>query len=106
MDKILHQKGNHGKPFFVGIYRGIILPGSLRWCKMGCVHPQYPRKNGIGGGGDPGDVGKGWCLSLAIPSLFAGEHGRGASHEGPDGCTHNSPMIMNNFGSIVSQNPA
>ena len=37
---------NHGKPLFVGIYRGIVLPGSLRWCRissMCCLHkfPQH-----------------------------------------------------------------
>ena len=26
---------------FVGIYRGIIIPGILRWCEMDFVHPQY-----------------------------------------------------------------
>ena len=31
--------GNHGKPVFVGIYQGIIIPGFLRWCEMDFVHP-------------------------------------------------------------------
>ena len=26
--------GNHEKPLFVGIYRGIIIPWFLRWCEM------------------------------------------------------------------------
>ena len=26
---------------FVGIYKGIIIPGFLRWCEMDFVHPQY-----------------------------------------------------------------
>ena len=25
-------RGNHGKPLFIGIYRGFIIPGFLRWC--------------------------------------------------------------------------
>ena len=25
---------------FAGIYRGMIIPGSLRWCEMDLVHPQ------------------------------------------------------------------
>ena len=29
------------KPLFVGIYRGIIIPGFLRWCKLDFVHPQF-----------------------------------------------------------------
>ena len=33
--------GNHGKPWKpFGIYRGNIIPGSLRWCEMDFVHPQ------------------------------------------------------------------
>ena len=30
--------GNHGKPFFIGIYRGIIIPGFLRWCRISSIH--------------------------------------------------------------------
>ena len=30
--------GNHGKPWFVGNYRGIILPGFLRWCRISSLH--------------------------------------------------------------------
>ena len=29
---------NHGKPWFVGIYRGIIIPGFLRWCRTSSIH--------------------------------------------------------------------
>ena len=29
------------QPLFVGILRGIIVPGFLRWCEMDFVHPQY-----------------------------------------------------------------
>ena len=36
IDEILH-----GKPLFVGIYRGNIIPGFLWWCEMDLVHPQY-----------------------------------------------------------------
>ena len=32
MDEILHHPRNHGKPRFVGISRGIIIPGFLWWC--------------------------------------------------------------------------
>ena len=36
MDEILHHFGNHGKPLFVGIYKGFIRnQGFLyRWCEM------------------------------------------------------------------------
>ena len=37
IDEILH---NHGKPAFVGIYRGIIIPRFLRWCELDSVHTQ------------------------------------------------------------------
>ena len=30
--------------FFVGIYRGIIIPGFLGRCEMDFVHPQYDLK--------------------------------------------------------------
>ena len=32
------QLGNHGKSLFVGIYRGIIIPGFLRWCTISSIH--------------------------------------------------------------------
>ena len=32
---------DHGNPLFAGIYRGIIIPGFLRWCGMDFIHPQY-----------------------------------------------------------------
>ena len=31
---------------FLGIYRGIIIPGFLRWCEMDCVHPQNCSEDG------------------------------------------------------------
>ena len=31
---------NHDDPLFVGIYKGIIIPGFLRWCETDFVHPQ------------------------------------------------------------------
>ena len=31
---------NHENPVFVGIYRGIIIPGILRWCNI-FSHTQY-----------------------------------------------------------------
>ena len=31
---------NHGNPLFIGIYRGIIIPGLLGWCEMDFVHQQ------------------------------------------------------------------
>ena len=34
MDKILHHLRNHGKPLLVGVYRGIVIPGILRWCRI------------------------------------------------------------------------
>ena len=30
--------GNRGKPWFVGIYRGIIIPEFLRWCRISSIH--------------------------------------------------------------------
>ena len=29
---------NHGKPFFVDIYREFIIPGFLRWCRISSIH--------------------------------------------------------------------
>ena len=29
---------NHGKPLFVGIYKGIIIPWFLRWCRIASIH--------------------------------------------------------------------
>ena len=29
---------NHWKPVFVGIYRGIIIPGLLRWCRISSIY--------------------------------------------------------------------
>ena len=37
---ISHHLRNHGKPLFVGIYRGIIIPVFHMWCEMDFVHPQ------------------------------------------------------------------
>ena len=34
--------GNHGKPLFVGIYRGIITPWFLRWCRISSIHSRCP----------------------------------------------------------------
>ena len=39
--------GIHEKPLFIGIYRGLILPGFLRWCEMDFVHPQYGASGGF-----------------------------------------------------------
>ena len=47
MDVILHHlktMGNHGRPLFIGIYRGFIIPGILRWCEMDFVHSMNPRE--------------------------------------------------------------
>ena len=30
--------GNHEKPLFVGIYRGIMIPWFLRWCRISSIH--------------------------------------------------------------------
>ena len=40
MDEILHHLSNHETPLFVGICRGINIPGILGWCRI-FVHPQY-----------------------------------------------------------------
>ena len=40
MDRNPAPLGNHEKPLFAGIYRGTIIPGCLRWCRI-FVHPQY-----------------------------------------------------------------
>ena len=34
--------GNH---WFVGIYRGIIIPGSLRWCRISSIHSMQTKKH-------------------------------------------------------------
>ena len=56
-------KLNHTKPFFVGIYRGIVIPGFLRWCRceMDFVHPQYWCYKGS----QRGSTG---CLKVAAPT--------------------------------------
>ena len=36
------NKLNHTKPLFVGIYRGIIIPGFLRWCRISSIHSTVP----------------------------------------------------------------
>ena len=38
INKILHHFENMGKPLFVGIYRGIFIPGFLRWCRISSIH--------------------------------------------------------------------
>ena len=38
MDEILDHLRNHGKPLFVGIYRGMIIPGVLMWCRLSSIH--------------------------------------------------------------------
>ena len=30
--------GNHGKPLLIGIFRGFIIPGFLRWCRILSIH--------------------------------------------------------------------
>ena len=30
--------GNHGIPFFIGVSRGIIMSGFLRWCRISSIH--------------------------------------------------------------------
>ena len=40
MDEILHQLEAMGKTKSVGIYKGIMIPGFLRWCEMDFVQPQ------------------------------------------------------------------
>ena len=34
---ISHHLRNHGKPLIVGIYREIIIPGLLRWCRISAI---------------------------------------------------------------------
>ena len=31
-------KSNHETPLFVGIYRGVNIPGFLRWCRIASIH--------------------------------------------------------------------
>ena len=39
MDEIhIAPRENHGNPLFVGIYRGIPIPGFLRWCRISSIH--------------------------------------------------------------------
>ena len=44
MDEILHHLRNYGKPLFVGIYRGDIIPGFLRWCRISSIHSRVLRQ--------------------------------------------------------------
>ena len=37
-NSISHHLRNHGKPLFVGIYRGMIVPGILMWCRISSIH--------------------------------------------------------------------
>ena len=74
------------KPMVVGIYRGTIIPGLLRWCEMDSVHPQ-----GGGGGGKTVrskrsfrlciDAGRG--ISRAADKDSEGDHGGRARFEHP-----------------------
>ena len=41
LDEILHHFETMGNQCIVGIYKGSIIPGFLRWCEMDFVHPQY-----------------------------------------------------------------
>ena len=43
MDKILHHLETMGNHCLLGICRGTIIPGFLRWCEMDFAHPQYGR---------------------------------------------------------------
>ena len=38
MDKILHHFETIGNRCFVGIYRGLIIPGFRRWCRISSIH--------------------------------------------------------------------
>ena len=65
MDKILHHLETMGNHCLLGIYRGIILPGSLRWCRISSIHSRFgedPNTRGLynnplgywfGGSGNP-----------------------------------------------------
>ena len=36
--------GNHGKPLCIGICRGIIIPGFLRWCRISPILSNNPKQ--------------------------------------------------------------
>ena len=38
MDEILHHFESWLKPLLVGIYRGIIIPGFVMWCRILSIH--------------------------------------------------------------------
>ena len=63
---------------FIGIYRGSILPGFLRWCEMDFVHPQYVRQDLFYWTSAPGltatrspPLEKRWGNSEEIPQPFS-----------------------------------
>ena len=43
MDETMHHLRHHGKPLLVGIYRGLNLPGLLRWRELGSNSALEPR---------------------------------------------------------------
>ena len=47
MDEILHHFETMGKPLFVGIYKGILIPGFLRWCRVSFIHSIIPKVMGV-----------------------------------------------------------
>ena len=56
---------NHGQPLFVGIFRGIINPGFLRWCRISSIHSI------IGAEGTHSEHFAIWGLSLGLASVSA-----------------------------------
>ena len=68
MDEILHHFEAMGHHLFVGIDRGIIILGLLRWCRISSTHSidqeVFP------GGGFFANGGRGKPWSLLLPSFL------------------------------------
>ena len=39
--------GSRGRPLFIGIYRGIIIPGFLGWCRISSIHSMAVGQNPV-----------------------------------------------------------
>ena len=57
-----HFETMGNKCIFVGIYRGIIIPSFVGWCKMEFVHPQYVY---------PKNTHTGMCRFVGGPTVLA-----------------------------------
>ena len=79
MDKIhFAPLGNHGKPLFVGIDRGIIPLGPLSWCRISSMHsmgraygPQLCKTTCLPAQNSKGHLNKGEGTNVRV-SLFGG----------------------------------